>query len=878
MASTRAVNGASNGVSNGHGTNGTQTTHCGPPVKKQTGSRNPNLGLHSAGVVLNGNGGSSTSSAGSSSAGPVSPTSPFDPECQPSWMRNCRGNDSELFGERQDSWWSGVKPVPGVPGVRSDGTVFSLPQANAATFSRQQILEYFQNTWMLTETLFSSLQGEEAFYRPPYHNLRHPMIFYYAHPASLYVNKFRVAGLLKEAVNAEYEVIFETGVDEMSWDDMDKNEMQWPSVQDTMEYRKTVYNIIVDLIKSHPALDDSQRPFNQDKPAWAIFMGFEHERIHFETSSVLIRELPVSVLKQPVQWPAYHPSVLKDSSDTPTPGKDYQPAEMIPVSSTSISIHKPDDFPSFGWDNEYGRRDFTVEPFKSGNTLCTNGEFWEFVRSGGYFDQSVWTDDGWAWRTYRNVKFPTFWVPHGPTGLHHYHLRLIFDILPMPWDWPVSVNYYEAKAYANWLCKKRNLPAGNIRLPAEQEMYAISDLGGSNDDPVVNAGGDTIADKFSVNGQLAYGSESPVQAMKSNSKGFYDTLGNVWEWGEGYFCALPGFKIHPYYEDFSTPCFDGQHSVFQNGSFASTGNLLSRHARYHFRSHFYQFSGFRLVEAKHLETSDMDAPPPYVGGKPWATKKPKQGHALYETSCYIHEYLSLHFAEPADLFPHDGIVLPGATESWPKRCSELSFKYCPQGGRALDLGCAVGRASFELARKFDKVIGIDFSAAFVETCQKLQKHGKLPYTQKVEGNIRSSHEAVVDPNIDRNRCKFEEGDACALRDDLGDFDAVLMLNLLCRLPKPQVLLERLVTLVRPGGIAIFTSPCTWMDDFTPQSQWLGGYKDESTQVDVRASSTITKVLGDNFELLYEASLPLVIREHYRKYQLIMPHVAVYRRK
>ncbi len=28
-----------------------------------------------------------------------------------------------------------------------------------------------------------------------------------------------------------------------------------------------------------------------DDPAWAIFMGFEHERIHVETSSVLIREV-----------------------------------------------------------------------------------------------------------------------------------------------------------------------------------------------------------------------------------------------------------------------------------------------------------------------------------------------------------------------------------------------------------------------------------------------------------------------------------------------------------------------------------------------------------------------------------------------------------
>ncbi len=78
--------------------------------------------------------------------------------------------------------------------------------------------------------LFAGLNGEEAFYRPPYHNLRHPMIFYYVHPAALYINKFRVAGLLDKPIDSHFESIFETGVDEMSWDDMNKNEMRWPSV------------------------------------------------------------------------------------------------------------------------------------------------------------------------------------------------------------------------------------------------------------------------------------------------------------------------------------------------------------------------------------------------------------------------------------------------------------------------------------------------------------------------------------------------------------------------------------------------------------------------------------------------------------------------
>lgn len=33
----------------------------------------------------------------------------------------------------------------------------------------------------------------------------------------------------------------------------------------------------------------------------------------------------------------------------------------------------------------------------------------------------------------------------------------------------------------------------------------------------------------------------------------------------------PGFKTHAHYEDFSLPCFDGQHHIIMGGSFASTG-------------------------------------------------------------------------------------------------------------------------------------------------------------------------------------------------------------------------------------------------------------------------------------------------------------------
>ena len=97
-------------------------------------------------------------------------------------------------------------------------------------------------------------------------------------------------------MNPYFESIFEVGVDEMLWDDMHKNDMVWPTVSEVHEYRKEVYNVVKNAIETHPSLDDKNGAepvlVNQDHPMWALFMGFEHERIHLETSSVLFRETP----------------------------------------------------------------------------------------------------------------------------------------------------------------------------------------------------------------------------------------------------------------------------------------------------------------------------------------------------------------------------------------------------------------------------------------------------------------------------------------------------------------------------------------------------------------------------------------------------------
>lgn len=108
----------------------------------------------------------------------------------------------------------GPEKMPGL--MKDTNTLTSLPLPNLETVTREEALDYLDNTWILMEELFASLRDKETYVLPPYHGLRHPMIFYYGHPTVFYVNKLRLAGVLTEPVNEYYEEIFEVGVDEMS--------------------------------------------------------------------------------------------------------------------------------------------------------------------------------------------------------------------------------------------------------------------------------------------------------------------------------------------------------------------------------------------------------------------------------------------------------------------------------------------------------------------------------------------------------------------------------------------------------------------------------------------------------------------------------------
>jgi len=233
---------------------------------------------------------------------------------------------------------------------------------------------------------------------------------------------------------------------------------------------------------------------------------------------------------------------------------------------------------------------------------------------------------------------------------------------------------------------------------------------------------------------------------------------------------------------------------------------------------------------------------------------------IYESDRLVREYLLFHYGEPDEVLPwkHG----PREALGFAARCVRelLNSSSVGRDARALDVGCAVGRSSFELAGHCREVIGIDYSQAFVAAAAKVRTEGAVVYEYAVEGDRTAQATARVPAGIDVSRVSFEVGNAMNLRADLGAFDVVLAANLLCRLPDPRVFLARLPELVKPGGQLLLTTPFTWLAEFTAREKWIGG-TGESESVD-----ELTQLLEPHFELKLSKELPFLIREHARKYQ------------
>lgn len=685
---------------------------------------------------------------------------------------------------------------------------------------RSELLAYFTQTWELYESLFDCLADERAYFNKAI-SLRHPLIFYFGHTATIYMNKLMAGRYLDNRVDDRIEAMMAIGVDEMSWDDLNDSHYAWPTVEEVRDYRGKVKNLVSEFIRTMPL----ELPITWESPAWVVLMGIEHERIHLETSSVLIRQLPIEWVKPQAHWPVC-PQARHDRASVPD-------NSLIAMPGGRVQQGKTDD--TYGWDNEYGNQVTELKPFKASKMLVSNAEFYRFIAANGYQDQRWWDEEGWGWREFSGAQMPTFWVGE-ITQPDQLKLRLMAEEVALPWDWPAEVNQLEAAAFCRWLAEETGK---SIQLPCEAEWMQLREQV-SGDQP------DWIEAPGNIN--LAYwASSSPVDRFAQGE--FFDIVGNVWQWTTTPTNGFEGFKVHPLYDDFSTPTFDGKHALIKGGSWISTGNEALKSARYAFRRHFFQHAGFRYVVSSHEETMALNP---------------------YETDSMVSQYLDFQYGPGYYNVPNYAVALV-----------EKLLPHCKQRGAALDLGCATGRASFELARHFATVTGMDYSARFIDVALQLTSGEDFRYVVPEEGELVEYRQVrLKDFNVSDEqaaRIQFVQGDACNLKPQPDRYDLVLASNLIDRLRQPKRFLQDVIPMIRSGGLLVLSSPYTWLEEFTPKENWLGGVRENGEAL--TTYQALQRLLRDAFEeVVPPQDVPFVIRETARKYQHTEAQLTIWRKR
>ena len=411
------------------------------------------------------------------------------------------------------------------------------------------------------------------------------------------------------------------------------------------------------------------------------------------------------------------------------------------------------------------------------------------------------------------------------------------EMVDMPWDWPVEVNYHEAKAFCNWKAEQTGL---SVRLPTEDEWQRMYDFSGveelTTSRALANIHGDYAASTCPVN-QFAHGE-------------LYDVVGNVWQWTETAIYPFDGFQVHPLYDDFTMPTFDGRHNLFKGGSWISSGNESRKTARYAFRRHFFQHAGFRYVVAEELEEHIV---------------------SNYENDKMLSEYAEFHYGDSY----YD-------VANFPKALAEIAIKAMGDkpANKALDIGCAVGRASFELAKHFDYVTGIDFSARLINLGVQLAANGVIRYSIVDEGELMLHRERHLDDlglAEVSDKVDFLQGDACNLKPHFKGYDLVMAANLIDRLYEPTLFLSKIHQCINSGGVLLIASPYTWLEEHTKKENWLGGIKKDGENM--TTLDGLKAVLSEHFDLMQTPQqVPFVIRETSRKFQHTLSDVTLWVRK
>src|SRR5262249_11060503 len=158
------------------------------------------------------------------------------------------------------------------------------------------------------------------------------------------------------------------------------------------------------------------------------------------------------------------------------------------------------------------------------------------------------------------------------------------------------------------------------------------------------------------------------------------------------------------------------------------------------------------------------------------------------------------------------------------------------------------------------------SKSFILAAQRMAKQHNLVANVPESGAQTTRRQLSLPKSLQHSSVEFQLADALDLREfATAGFQVISAINLIDRLPRPRQFLAQVSRLLAGGGQLILASPFTWLEQFTPSREWL-------------SIKQVQSFLLPEFRLARQGELPFLIREHRRKYQLVVSLVFTFVRR
>lgn len=410
---------------------------------------------------------------------------------------------------------------------------------------RDEVIARYRAGRDRSKEVFAIPRPEHYYDRPI--RLRNPIVFYEGHLPAFNINTLIKGGLKRHGVDDDYELLFERGIDPEDEGGVKSPTDFWPSREEVEGYGSAADRLIEDALST----------IDLDKYRDYALTLIEHEFMHQETLLYMFHNMPYENKARRA------PLSNGGQALSPVRGQAGSPVLHIPAGVATLGADR--DRVPFGWDNEFPEQRIEVPAFTIDRHNVTNGEYLEFVDATDTDPPHFWTrkDGQWFWRG-------------------------MFELIPLPLDWPVYVSRDEADAYARWKGK---------RLPSEPEYHRAA-FGTPSGEERSFPWGEEPPDQTRGNFNFTHWDPVAVGSYPNGASawGVHDLVGNGWEWTSTPFLGFPGFEPMRSYPVYSSDFFDGEHYVLKGASPATGSPLIRRTFRNWFRPNYpYLYATFRCA-------------------------------------------------------------------------------------------------------------------------------------------------------------------------------------------------------------------------------------------------------------------------------------------